>query len=530
MLLLTFDKMSIPSNDFHGLYRASANEGVPYSEDYSEPLLVLSEWIDNSLGAGCASKIDVTIDITNPRKSILRVNDNGNGIKSETRLMTWSSKDIGSNETENLYGHGSKKALTKWCPDYLNAKWYVTWRKQDRRGFSSALNELHGPFLGLDTKRIENDVDETTCMPHGTCWNIEFDLAILGTRFDTPKKIMDALEEIIRSRYEPSQYQPYTINIKIIEGGQTLERNSSQWKSLKMSLEHEMFNGTVIKTYNDTHSLDKTTVKVEFYQIIADGRSFNIPGMPLFGKRNMNSQRVHIARGGRYIEAMPYSKFMGKEIHNSDNGLIGFISFTGEELPIPCTTKVKMQEEDPIFKKMTSLIKKHLNAPTALKKAKAPAAKVAAPASVKASAPAKAVPVAVPIPAKAVPVQVKLEAKEKAPAAKEKAPVAKAPVLSAPVLSAPVLSAPVLSAPVLSAAAPVKTAPVQAKANVAAPAKSTPIVAPIVAPTPIATPTLVEVEEQDQQIDPKHYNMLKDLHRIYGTEFIIDVLTEIDEL
>ena len=104
--------------------------------------------------------------------------------------------------------------------------------------------------------------------------------------------------------------------------------------------------------------------------MIEDGRVYKIPDMPTFGKKNMNSSRIHIARNGRYIEAMSYAKFMGKEYHNSDNGKIGFIIFTGEELPTPCTTKVKMQEECPIFKKMVNLIIKYKPTSTKLQEPK----------------------------------------------------------------------------------------------------------------------------------------------------------------
>ena len=38
----------IDTNDFHGLWRASANEAMPYTEDYPEALLVLPEFIDGS--------------------------------------------------------------------------------------------------------------------------------------------------------------------------------------------------------------------------------------------------------------------------------------------------------------------------------------------------------------------------------------------------------------------------------------------------------------------------------------------------
>jgi hypothetical protein len=142
------------NNDFNGLWCASANEGVPYSEDFPEALLVLPEFIDGALGAGQASIIDIKFNITNPNKCELIINDNGKGLISEKRMKAWSSKDIGDNKKENIYGHGSKKALTKFAPDYASAEWQLFWRKQDSRGLSGVLNILCSPFNGLDTKHI----------------------------------------------------------------------------------------------------------------------------------------------------------------------------------------------------------------------------------------------------------------------------------------------------------------------------------------------------------------------------------------
>jgi len=350
--------MSLPSNDYHGLWRASANEGVPYSEDFSEALLVLPEFIDGALGAGKASIIDIKFNITNPKECELIINDNGKGLISEKRMKEWSSKDIGNNETENIYGHGSKKALTKFCPEYKNAKWSLYWRKQDRRGLSGVLNILSSPFNGLETKHIEDDENENICPSHGTCWKINFDISILGKN-NKPDEIMMDIQEIIRARYESSYYHPHTINIQVTDGANILKKNSTEWKSLKECLENEISTDKIKKISSLKTSLDKTTIDFTLYEIVEDGRKYNISDMPTFGRKNMNSSRIHIARNGRYIEAMPYSKFMGKEYHNSDNGKIGFIIFTGEELPTPCTTKVKMQEECPIFKKMVDLIKKY---------------------------------------------------------------------------------------------------------------------------------------------------------------------------
>jgi len=425
--------MSVSTNEYHGLWRASANEGVPYSEDFPEALLVLPEFMDGSLGAGNASKIDVIFNITNPKECELIVNDNGKGLVSEKRMKDWSAKDTGNNETENIYGNGSKKALSKFMPDFVNAKWTLFWRKQDKRGLSGALNILSSPFNGLDTKHIEDDENEDICPIHGTCWKIKFDISVLG-KYNKPAELMNALQEIIRSRYEPSKYQPYIIDIKIIHGAITLQQKSTEWKSLKEHLDDEIQNGNVNKTHESTITVDKTIATYCFYEIVGDGRKYNIPGMPTYGRKNMTSSRVHLARNGRYIEAMPYSKFIGKEQHNSQNGKIGFVMFTGEELPTPCTTKVKFQEECPIFKKMTALIIKHIITPPA---------KI--PVTVK---PIIVTPPNTPTPVTAKPVIAKPVAVVKQ---KQTLPVASAPPATKQILKTPVvLQTPVVTKPVVS--------------------------------------------------------------------------------
>jgi hypothetical protein len=363
--------MSVSRNDFHGLWRASANEGVPYSEDFPEALLTLPEFIDNSLGAGGATVIDVKFNITNPRECEFSITDNGKGLVSEKRMKEWSSKDVGSNSTENIYGHGAKKALSKFAPEYSTATWKMYWRKQDRRGLVGALNVLSSPYNGLETVHIEDDKNDDICPEHGTRLTIKFDIKVFG-KFDTSDSLMVAVQELIRVRYEPSQYQPYTINVKVINGTAVLDYKSTEMKSLRECLEAEIPTN-VKKIYERELVQDKTIAHVSFYEIVTDGRSYNIPGLPTFGRKNMKASRVHIARHGRYIEAMPIAKFLGKEEHNSLNGKIGFIRFTGEELPTPCTTKVKMYEECPVFKKMITLIRKNVDPIITKMAVKAPA-------------------------------------------------------------------------------------------------------------------------------------------------------------
>jgi hypothetical protein len=501
--------MSVSRNDFHGLWRASANEGVPYSEDFPEALLTLPEFIDNSLGAGGASVIDIKFNITNPSECEFSITDNGKGLVSEKRMKEWSSKDVGSNSTENIYGHGAKKALSKFAPEYSTATWKMYWRKQDRRGLVGALNVLSSPYNGLETTHIEDDKNDDICPDHGTRLTIKFDIKVFG-RFDASDSLMGAVQELIRVRYEPSQYQPYTINVKVINGTAVLEYKSTEMKSLRECLEAEIPTN-VKKIYERELVQDKTIAHVSFYEIVTDGRSYNIAGLPTFGRKNMKASRVHIARHGRYIEAMPIAKFLGKEEHNSLNGKIGFIRFTGEELPTPCTTKVKMYEECPVFKKMITLIRKNVDpiitkmavkAPvTVIVKAAggAPQAAGGAPAAVKEPPTTAKAPAAV----KESPTTAKAPAAVKEPPTTAKAPAAvKEPPTTA------------------KEPAAVKEPPTTAKAPAAVKES------PTTAKEPAAVKEPPKAIAKEEAIDNSDHETLKNLRAKYGKDMLIRLLQE----
>jgi hypothetical protein len=454
--------MSVSRNDYEGLHRASANEAVAYSNDFPEALLVLPEWIDGALGAGEASEIKLEIDLSDPENCTLVLEDNGKGLVKESRMLQWASSDVGNEQKENMYGHGSKKAVTKFCPDYKKTKCVLEWRTKDKRGNSGSLHKLTWPFRGLDTARTEDAENDDICKVSGTRWTLGFNIEVLS-EYNDPNSLLRALKELNNIRYERSLYKPYTIDIKIKKGETVVNENSKNWKSLKECLELEVSKGNAVKTER-TFTIGKTTANCTLFDITADGRAFSIDGFPKFGKKNMQGARAHLGRNGRYIEAKKICELLGLESHNAFNGKKAFITFTGEELPQPCTTKVKMREDCPIYKKMIGPIKEFLSLPVP-RPAPVPAP-VRAPAPAPARAPAPA-PARAPAPAPAAPVQAPVNAP---------APVrAVAPAAAPTPVQAPV-HAPAQAPPPAAAPAPVR-------AQVQAPAQA-PVQAPVQAPAP----------------------------------------------
>jgi hypothetical protein len=360
------------TDHYHSLWRNSANEAVAYSEDFPEALLVYPELLDGARGQGNASKIITTFDITDPRDCILKVTDNGTGISSTVRLKKWSSKN--STSIQHRYGHGSKKCLTKFAPNYETAKWKVSWRTKDKKGVSSTLKYLVAPFVGeTDNPDFEDEDDETTLMPSGTEWEVHFDLSILKDHGKTPKKLMTAIKEIILTRFSRKEHLSVCeFEVVIIKGTETITENSNSnnWKTFEECLNDEVETNNAYIKYQFEVPIDGGKYTYTEYNLSVNGSTTYAlkKAFPFYGRKNQATSRVHIGLNGRYIEAMPYYKFIGKEQpHNDYNGTYVIVNFTSDKtddyskLPTPCTTKVKFQEDCAVFKSFLESVKNKKN-------------------------------------------------------------------------------------------------------------------------------------------------------------------------
>jgi hypothetical protein len=110
-------------------WRAWAKSDIPYTADFPEALLTFTEFIDNSLGKGKATKVWVEIIIIDSHRAIIRIRDNGVGIDSHgnlERFITIASPE--SSDGNHRYGMGRFCALTKFAPTYSTAKWCATFK------------------------------------------------------------------------------------------------------------------------------------------------------------------------------------------------------------------------------------------------------------------------------------------------------------------------------------------------------------------------------------------------------------------
>jgi hypothetical protein len=348
----------------YGYWRAAANENMDYTNDFPASLLTLPELSDGSISHGCASIIRITIRLP-PAGSpvgtlgILIVEDNGGGIISDealARLLAWASAI--STTVHHRYGHGSKKMLAKWMPDYETAEWKLEYRAKSRRvGHTTDLVEITAPFLGLKTPKSFTD-DDTNLNPCGLRWTIRFDPKVLGD-YTNPLRLFSALKEIIRTRYSRIPLAATTFEVEIYEGDKLVQKEDSRnWKTLAEVLEDEVKAGRArILRGPKTGAFDGGSSWTAKEYLILDDKVLS-KEFPTYGCRNMSSSRVHMGLDGRSIEARPIYKMIGQpNNHNDYNGRIAIVNFIPNEakdydkLPTPATTKVAFSETCPIFLK-----------------------------------------------------------------------------------------------------------------------------------------------------------------------------------
>jgi hypothetical protein len=361
------------AQDWNAHWRASAHEAVPYTDLFPEALLVLPELIDGAIGNGQAPRVEITVTIKDD-KGVLTVSDNGIGIKSVNRLLSWTSS--ASTHTQHRYGHGSKKCLAKWNRDYTTAEWSLAWRNKDKKNISGSLQMIKAPFLGRDTPIEEDDKDETRLMPSGTCWTIHFDPTILGSKYSESPSLFAGIKEILRSRYSAAHFEKTEFVLRVNKKSESSRKNN--WLTFEQCLESEVVNKNAYVRYNVTMPVTGGTMTYKQYQICADGRHTYLlkSEFPVMGQKNIRCTKVHTALDGRTIEPIDLYRILKKETgHNDYNGQYGIVNFipevegSFETFPTPCTTKVSFYENCPNFKEfMNRLLDIHKGKPADMPK------------------------------------------------------------------------------------------------------------------------------------------------------------------
>jgi len=472
------------TEEYHALWRSSAHEAVPYTDDFPQALLVLPELSDGSIGQGKATKVVFRISLKG-EDSKLTVIDNGAGIRNERRLLQWAAAKATSNIHRN--GHGTKKCLTKWEPSYEKARWMIRWRLPGKN-----LQTTEGPFRGYSPDFIVDDEgkDTETLMPSGSEISIGFNaVSVLGDLANNAEALYLAIREIIQTRYSESILAgtEFILDITHPSNPKRLPSSSKKekWHSFKTCVVNSIKTGAIKKLHETRHEIEGGYYIIEIFYITVDGKkTFALKKeFPKYGLRSMRSSRAHISLDGRMIEPIPIYKLLGLDAnHNDYNGYKVFVDFVPTtkddfaKLPVPCTTKVSLYENDPIYKGFVLQFKETF-VPVEKKNFKENMEK---PKVAPAPGPVP-VPVRVPTPA----YEVTMLHATSGFMARSQESIAPAPVTPAPVPAPPVPAPPVPAPPVPAPPVPAPPVPVTPTPVTPAPAPPAPV-----NPTPVKTPLL----------------------------------------
>lgn len=363
--------MTTLDEECEGLWRASSTEAMPYTDDFPESILITPELIDGSVSSqGNATIVKIQYKWI-PDTTLIEfcLEDNGQGVRNTTRLLSWAAANLSDNIHRN--GHGLKKALTKYMPNWRTAKWEISYR---RKGMQIITHK--GPFRKHSTETNEDEEDTTHLMPSGTRIRFTFESSVLG-KYNSPIALLHALREIITTRYNEDTLRRINFQLTIVKDKQTLQKSSHTdvWHSFQWHLEQACTNQNpdkkpiAVKKIEFKEAVEGGTYTYTEYHIDVNGKSsYHLKKdeyFPVYAKKSMSSSRNHIALGDRMIEAYPFYKLFGREApHNDYNGMISFTTFlptssdTLSQLPIPATTKVSFYENNEAFRKYTATLSK----------------------------------------------------------------------------------------------------------------------------------------------------------------------------
>jgi hypothetical protein len=217
-----------------------------------------------------------------------------------------------------------------------------------------------GPYLGTDTRVTEIEDDDESLMPSGTQFGMEFNMSVLGDKYNTPNTLAIALKELIQTRYseETIQRVEFVVNVESPEMSVNMNSREEDWHTFQWYVEAEKNAGNVALVRDMVVPMDGGNWTLKAYEILVDGRkSFALKEQfPTYGGRNERHARVHQALMGRMIEPISCSELAGLANHPNFNGRLEFVNFVPsttadlDKMPIPCTTKVKFYENDNAFK------------------------------------------------------------------------------------------------------------------------------------------------------------------------------------
>jgi type II secretory pathway pseudopilin PulG len=348
------------SEDIHGLWRANAKERVAYTDDFPAQLLCATEFTDNSLAKGKATRIEWTFDITDPHAGIFTITDNGVGIQKVAdlnRFLKFGSPS--SSDKYHQYAWGRFRGMTAMMPEYEQARWSATFKLCGNPGFLSQVCQPWSAIEKMQQSMVEIPVTDENCNI-GLQMKMHFDMSIFGADLakqylSNPQKLFDKTKERLTTKYHQSVFEHTEFVLSVVKDDMNITQSSKthNWKTLEMMLFElsQTSPATCEIVYSNPLKWKSVDVAPIEFNLKRDHLELS-KAFPTFGVRRLGTGRVNIFNDGRLIESRHRYKMEGrKSDHNDFNGQIVFLHSYSDcpggdfkDQPEPCTTKVSIDE------------------------------------------------------------------------------------------------------------------------------------------------------------------------------------------
>jgi hypothetical protein len=362
MATSTYSAKSSPnySEDIHGLWRANAKERVAYTDDFPAQLLCATEFTDNSLAKGKATRIEWTFDITDPHAGIFTITDNGVGIQKIAdlnRFLKFGSPS--SSDKYHQYAWGRFRGMTAMMPEYEQARWSATFKLCGNPDFLSQVCQPWSAIEKMQQSMVEIPVTDENCNI-GLQMKMHFDMSIFGADLakqylSNPQKLFDKTKERLTTKYHQSVFEHTEFVLSVVKDDMNIAQSSKthNWKTLETMLFElsQTSPATCEIVYSNPLKWKSVDVAPIEFNLKRDHPELS-KAFPTFGVRRLGTGRVNIFNDGRLIESRHRYKMEGrKSDHNDFNGLPVFLHSYSEcqggdfkDQPEPCTTKVSIVE------------------------------------------------------------------------------------------------------------------------------------------------------------------------------------------
>jgi hypothetical protein len=350
------------NEDIHGQWRANASEKVVYTEDFPAAMLCATEFSDNSLAKGKATRIDITFDITNPEAGIFTHTDNGVGIERVadlSRFLKFGSTH--SSDAFHQYAWGRFRAMTAFMPDYETAEWSATFKLCKNPNTLSQISQPWSTPENMQRSIVDIPVTEST-RDVGFEMMMKFNMSIFGAELAQiytadPQKLFDKMKERLTTKYSETVFEKTEFILNVKKGAQIISQSSSthNWKEHEQMLKDLTISSPAScrKVFDEVLDWKSIKFRATEYHLSRDNLHLR-NAFPTFGVRNIPAQRVHIRVNDRLIESRRKHIMDKREAaHNNQNGEIVFIhAYSADagcfaDLPTPSTTKVSIKDDCP---------------------------------------------------------------------------------------------------------------------------------------------------------------------------------------